>query len=89
MSARDFPLHHADAISWLDEKLRDGGSLEFPNWAIYFDENWEELTGNPGKEPASLEVQTVPSFVLHRTLNGKVTRTPHGSLMEALREVET
>jgi hypothetical protein len=86
MKRETFPLHHADAISWLDSLMRSEGSIEIGNWAIYFDPVWEErYHGIDANEP---RIEIVPSFVLQKRVNGKTVRTAHSSLLEAMREVE-
>jgi hypothetical protein len=88
MNARlkDPALRPEDAVSWLDVQLRDEGSIEIGNWCVYFDPVWEErYDGMDANEP---RIEIVPSFVLSRHINGTVKKTPHASLLEALREVE-
>ncbi len=81
-------LSGSDLIAMLDTMFRDGGSIDFPNASIYYDEDWQEIEIR-GNERVEQEVSVrTPSFIYKRYINGKWEKSAHCSLAEALRELE-
>jgi len=61
----DPPAPAADVFSSLGRYLKEhGGAIDFGPWTVCYDER--ERTIGPGKEPGTVEVETVDSYVLQK-----------------------